>query len=240
MNRYRSLRHRLAPIRRAISEARSPALKRDREDNERFDMLLAWCLRGDSSCVDVGAHSGSVLRSMVRLAPRGVHHAFEPLPSHAERIRNEFPTVSVHQVAVSDTSGEATFFHVRNNPALSGLRRRRFEESAVDCLSVTQVRLDDVLPEGYRPDLIKVDVEGGELAVLVGAERTLRSSRPIVVFEHGRFAAEYFDTGPDDVYGFLRGLGMRIFDLNGSGPYSIDAFRESFDANARWNWVAHE
>ncbi len=100
--------------------------------------------------------------------------------------------------------------------------------------------LDDALPPGYMPALIKIDVEGGEEAVLRGALRTLREHRPIVVFEHGLGSANAYGTEPSDVFGLLTdGAGLRIFDLDGGGPYRLEDFERAYFASERVNWVAH-
>ncbi len=57
-------------------------------------------------------------------------------------------------------------------------------------------RLDDALPDGLVPRLIKVDVEGAEMLVLRGAQRTIARHRPSILFEHGIGAADRYGSGP--------------------------------------------
>ena len=45
--------------------------RRDLEDVRHLDTLLPWVLRRDSNCIDVGAHTGEVLRRCIELAPDG-------------------------------------------------------------------------------------------------------------------------------------------------------------------------
>jgi FkbM family methyltransferase len=56
---------------------------------------------------------------MVALAPEGHLFAFEPIPDLANSLRRCFPQVHVHDCALSDHTGEATFQHVKNDPAYS-------------------------------------------------------------------------------------------------------------------------
>ena len=178
----------------------------DQRDSDLVRRLLAWSLAPDSCCIDVGAHAGSVLREMLRAAPDGRHIAYEPLPHLAEHLRAEFPQVDVRCAAVSDHAGEASFGHVRAAEAWSGLAYRPLpgdaEQDIVE-ITVHLEALDDALPPSYMPALIKIDVEGGEEAVLRGALRTLREHRPIVVFEHGLGSANAYGTEPSDVFGLL-------------------------------------
>ncbi len=185
------------------------------ERNARYDLeteqVLACVLRPDSVAVDVGAHRGSVLATMVRLAPQARHWAFEPLPAYAAHLRATFPTVHVHAVALAAEAGTATFQHVVTNPAYSGLRVRSYPQAErLEPLTVPTARLDDVLPPHTPVRAIKIDVEGGELGVLRGAVWTLTRRRPVVIFEHGRGAADHYGTRPEAIYDLLTSCGLRV------------------------------
>jgi FkbM family methyltransferase len=221
-------------------EAGDPGIAQDRHDNERMALLLAFALRADSSCIDVGCHEGGFLREVLRLAPEGRHLAFEPIPHLYEYVASEFPDVDIRRIALSDAAGTATFMHVRDLPGYSGLRRRTYPgEQDVEEITVETARLDDVLPADFVPALVKIDVEGAEELVLRGAERTLRRHQPIVVFEHGLGAADHYGTQSVAVWDIFRDAGMRIFDLDANGPYGREEFQDEFLRNRRWNFVAH-
>ena len=227
------------PLMRAY-EWRYPAARRDRIDNERLRQLLAFSLAPDSNCIDVGCHRGDVLREMGRLAPHGRHIAYEPVPASYEALAAEFPDVDVRQAALSNEAGESSFTYVVDEPSFSGLRRRQYAgPRKLEELTVRTERLDDALPEGYVPRFVKVDVEGAERLVFEGAIETLRRYRPIVFFEHGQGASDYYGTRPGDVYRLLvEEAGMRIFDTDGRGPYAEAEFEAVFSAPI-WNFVAH-
>ena len=87
-------------MRRVIHAARRlrrrflPAhVRADIRDTELLVALMEEVLEPDSDCLDVGAHAGSVLAELVRLAPEGRHIAWEPLPEFAERLRRAYPDV---------------------------------------------------------------------------------------------------------------------------------------------------
>jgi FkbM family methyltransferase len=227
------------PLLRAY-EWRYPSARRDRIDNERLRQLLAFTLAPDSNCIDVGCHQGDVLREMVRLAPEGRHIAYEPVPASWERLAAEFPGVDMRQAALSNVEGESSFTHVVDEPSYSGLREREYAgPRQLQELTVRTERLDDALPDDYVPRFIKVDVEGAEELVFEGALETLRRHKPIVFFEHGQGASDYYGTRPRDVYRLLvTEAGLRIFDTDGRGPYSEVDFEAVFSAPI-WNFVAH-
>jgi hypothetical protein len=98
-------------------------------------------------------------------------------------------------------------------------------------------RLDDALDADYVPRLIKIDVEGAELKVLRGASVVLRRHRPLLLLEHGRQSLAYGDTS-DEVFELIASAGLRVFDLDGSGPYARDEFARLARSGERWNWLA--
>jgi FkbM family methyltransferase len=217
--------------------------RRDAADVANMRRLLAFALAADGNCIDVGAHRGAVLAEMLRVCPGGRHIAFEPLPHLAALLREQFPDVEVHQAALSNTSGTAEFAYVHGHAeGWSGLRFRPLptgEDVLVEHIEVQLEVLDEVLDPAHEPALIKIDVEGAEQQVLEGALQTLRRHRPIVIFEHGAGSADAYGTAPADVYRLLtEEAPLRIFDLDGNGPYSLAALERAFHTGERVNFVA--
>lgn len=237
----------LEPVARGVWKRLRPSSGDDGLDGD--DRLacevMGRVLRPDSNCVDVGCATGKLLAYMVKLAPAGRHFAFEPLPANAATLRRDFPGVSVHEVALSDAAGETTFQHVVSNPGYSGLRQRTYpsDHEKIETIRVALDTLDNVLPPDLTVHLLKVDVEGAELQVFRGALRTLRTHRPVVLFEHGRGGADHYGTTPEMVYDLLVGeCGLRISLLEDwlEGKPSLD--RAGFVAQFQglhWNFVAH-
>jgi FkbM family methyltransferase len=206
---------------------------------DHLRVMLGFWLTTDSNCLDIGANRGSVLEMIEERAPRGRHHAFEPVPHLAGRLCEKFPTVTVHQVAVSDAAGRAEFTVVdlERYDGYSGLTRSLRTLPAdwpKHATIVDTARLDDLFPPDFVPRFIKIDVEDAELAVLRGAERILGEHRPILFMEHG--------VGDDtaEIHALLTRLGYSIYDVDGGGPYED---LDSMIAGARgrsgwlWNWV---
>ena len=139
---------------------RNPELAEIYWEPVRFERTLARILRRDSNFVDVGAHLGGVLSSVVELAPDGRHIGFEPTPRKAAWLRAKFPEVEISEIAVSDVGGEAEFFDVVSKSAFSGLRSMSSADLDSVSFTVRCETLDNVLPDNYRTDVLKVDVIG--------------------------------------------------------------------------------
>jgi FkbM family methyltransferase len=227
---------------RAVHRLLLPAgVRQDQRDTADLRRLVAYLLARDTACVDVGAHRGDLLADIVRVAPDGRHTAYEPLPELAAELRAAFPSVDVRQAALSDRAEEREFVRVVDNPGWSGFRERPSPGlGRTERFRVTTERLDDALSARIRPGFVKIDVEGAEREVLAGALGTLREHRPVVAFEHGLGSADYYGTGPDDIWDLLcEQAGLRIFDLDGRGPLSVADFRGHFRERTRVNFVAH-
>jgi len=225
----------------AASRRRMPRhVRSDIRDHERLVGLLEEMLEPDADCLDVGAHDGAVLKEIVRVAPGGKHVAWEPLPAFARRLRGRFPTVEIREAALSDATGNRSFAHILDDPGWSGFRARPTPQaSSVETITVRCERLDDALPAGVRPVLVKIDVEGAEEQVLLGAAETLRRYRPVIVFEHGFGSADYYGTTPGRIHElFTRSLGYVIHGLDWDGPYTAKRFVEIFARGERVNFVA--
>jgi FkbM family methyltransferase len=226
---------------RAFRRRFEPAhVRRDRADRAQLQRLIAEVLHEDSGAIDVGCHDGGVLADIVRAAPRGWHLAFEPLPGPCARAAERFPAVDVRCAALSDRAGEREFVHVTTLPGWSGFRARPYPgRQRSETISVRVERLDDVLPAGCVPALIKVDVEGAELEVLRGGLQTIVRHRPVIAFEHGLGSADHYGTTPADVWELLaQTAGLRIFGSDGAGPFSLPEFEAQFARAERVNFVA--
>jgi FkbM family methyltransferase len=153
----------------------------EREQTE----LFATHVRPGATVLDVGAHVGYYTLLAARLAGTdGRVLAFEPEPGNAERLRrhvalNRLGQVEVVEAAVAARPGAASF--ARGTGSGTGRLMARGDSE------VRTVAIDDeVAARGIRPAVIKIDVEGAERIVLEGADRTLRTARPVLFLStHG-------------------------------------------------------
>ena len=142
-----------------------------------------------------------------QVGPAGRVVAFEPLPRNLAYLRkhvelNKLGNVDIVEMAVSDGAGTATF-----DTAGDSYTGRL---SNGGTLSVGTVSLDELVEAGAAsvPDVIKIDVEGAEAAVLSGAQRLLRRSRPVV------FLATHGDAVRDRCWAKLRELDYRLTPID--------------------------
>ena len=211
---------------------------RVRRDAQLTAALLSACLREDSCCADIGANKGEFLEQFVRLAPHGRHLAVEPIPAHAHALAERYPHVEILDCALSDKEGQVIFYHVQNRDAWSGLRKQRYPTDAKPVeITVNLQRLDAVVGDLRQVDFMKIDVEGAEYEVLLGAQGTINRCHPIILFEHAKLHNENYHTTPAMVYELLVDtLGMTISDLRQSQIFGKDEFIDLYEASYASNY----
>lgn len=164
-------------------------------------------LRPEMTVYDIGAQAGFYTLFFSRLVGEsGRVYAFEPCPHEAhflvDHVRmNCLQNVKIIQAAV----GVRT--ELLGLTVDCGQTQNRICSSSGALLTVPVLTLDGA---GLTPpDLIKMDVEGAESAVLRGAHTTLRAARPVV------FVALHSAEEREHCAMFLREAGYDIYDLSG-------------------------
>ena len=227
------------------------ALRIDLTKNIHYDrltlMILDKVLEKDSNCIDIGCHKGEILEEILKRSPGGEHYGFEPIPAFYEELKAKFnsPRIKFFDIALSNNTGKTTFNFVVDAPAYSGLKKRDYaiKEPTIEQIKVKLDKLDNVLPEAYQVTLIKLDVEGAEFNVLLGAEKTLLSKKPVIIFEFGLGASDHYDVTPEAFYQFLSGkCGYGIFllkdFLKNGAPLTEEKFADIYNKNSEYYFVA--
>ncbi|MEW6471859.1 MAG: FkbM family methyltransferase [Actinomycetota bacterium] len=173
--------------------------------------LLQRRLPPDAVVVDIGAYIGVVTVLLASLCPKGHVYAFEPVAENFVHLTgnvaaNGLDNVTAQRVALFDRDGEVNFEYEPGYPGGSHV--------GTAGAAVPSVRFDTWARQAGidRLDLVKLDVEGVELAVLEGAAETLRRFRPILVVECNPVALRRF--GEADYERLLRRM-RRIYPFVG-------------------------
>ncbi len=150
--------------------------------------ILLEHVRAGHRIVEIGSNIGYHTVQLGRAVGHAGHvHAFEPDPNNrailslniAEHRLGDI--VHVHAAAVSDRAGTATLSRHGHNMGGHSLIRDNVD-NPVGTVSVVTVKLDDVLAD-EAVDLIKIDAEGAEPAVLAGARQMIARERPVLFME---------------------------------------------------------
>jgi FkbM family methyltransferase len=179
-------------------------------------------VRPGMTVYDVGANIGYVSLLLAHaVRPNGQVFAFEALPANIERIRRNIELNGLEErirlvpSAVADKSGELTFY-VHESVGMgkvagsAGRREEHYQaEIAVQALSLDEFVYQQGNP---APEVVKMDIEGGEVLALPGMKRILNEHRPLLLLElHGPESEKV-------AWQTLQDAGYSLYQMTGSYP----------------------
>jgi FkbM family methyltransferase len=192
---------------------------------------------------DIGSHFGFMTLVLAsRVGARGRVMAFEPGPDNLADLKdvillnNLDNIVSILPKAVSDTVGElgmmvgrGSFKHFLQKAA-QGQDETSCREITVKTTTVDSFVLEERHP---APDLLKIDVEGGESLVIEGALATLRLYSPILLIEiHGPAQAR-------KLWELLRSVGYTWWHVTPEGARLVHSHAECVAPFSPRTWTHH-
>lgn len=175
-------------------------LARGLGENYLGPLLTRYCPPG-AVAFDIGANIGEMSLCFAQaVGPAGRVVAFEPIPFMADAIArtatiNGLAQMQVVHAALSDAPAQ---LHIearwRSDAIVDSGGSRISDTPTPGSVPVAALRLDDWCAAHLAPDvrlgLVKIDVEGHELAVLAGARATLARYRPVLALEVGHEGKE--------------------------------------------------
>lgn len=181
---------------------------------------LARHLKAGQTFFDVGANVGFFSLLAARLVgPKGQVIAFEPVPANAASIRrnarlNKFTQIRVIEAAVGETPGAIELILTRH-PGGATIIQDTPSPDITGRARVPMVQLDDLIQrrELPLPDVIKIDVEGAEPAVIRGLESTAHAHHPTLICELDDSTVEGVERKVAEVESLLRSWGYKTVQL---------------------------
>jgi FkbM family methyltransferase len=214
----------LAPAKLQISRYRSePALNRDKAMQQAFNG------RSHPFVLDIGANQGQTVECILSQYPNVNIVSFEPDPTAFAQLKSlqKNHKFTALNIALGNTNSTLDFYVLENLVSSSLLKptaiedvRVPYNEEIAQVIHVPVRRLDDVLTENnlmQTIDLLKLDVQGYEDRVLMGADLALKRTRFILV--EANFVSVYQDTCLiDELCYLLYSAGFRLVNAIGFLP----------------------
>jgi FkbM family methyltransferase len=192
-------------------------------DLEAEMALLPKLLKPPSRVIDIGANRGVYAYSLAQLAARV--ELFEPNPALSQILSSwaaQKPNVSLYPVALSDHEGSALL-----QIPVDAAGVEHDASASIEKFGSGQFRQELVALARHdsfqfrQVALIKIDVEGHELSVVQGAQKTIASNKPALLIEiERRHAKSSFSA----MFTLLQDQGYQSYFLDGTILRPIDEF----------------
>lgn len=195
--------------------------------------------------IDVGANVGNWSAQILNLLPKIRVIAFEPSKKAFSELALRFSAIDnfkAFNIALGNIKKKSTLYADESGSGLGSLNERRVEHfnivfSHKELVEVTTLdEFIEVHLSGLEPNVLKMDVEGYELQVLLGARETLKKIQ-IVQFEFGGSNIDsrtYFQ----DFWYFFYDLGFDIYRISPRGPIPILCYSEQDEIFKATNFIA--
>ncbi|WP_440771401.1 FkbM family methyltransferase [Natronorubrum sp. DTA28] len=194
---------------------------RDLSGEKQVIVDLLNSLEDDDVFYDVGANVGTYTCFAASKLDSDQIVAFEPEPQNAARLRenielNGFDS-NILQIALSNNEGNVALTLSGNEPGEG--EHSIATDDKTETIQVKSTKGDLVINK-YNvptPSVVKIDVEGAELSVLRGLEKTLlKNIRLVYVEVHTEKITEFGDT-PSEVISFLDNIGFNVDEISHRG-----------------------
>lgn len=196
--------------------------------------LLNHLLKPGMVVLDVGANIGEItLLAAQRVGPEGRVFSFEPMDEISKQLEwhvkiNDFHQVSIEKIALGDSIADNIPIYLScgqvaedENGGLGSLYGGGQGENPIQHISMTT--LDDWQSKQHleRIDLIKIDIEGAELACLKGAKKSIQQYKPKIIIEIQDFSSARAGYKSSDILYFLSALNYEFHKIGKGGALTL-------------------
>ncbi len=145
-------------------------------------------LKGNDVIWDIGANSGLLSYHLAQWGDPGELHLFEPNPrmsSLATMALSAFAHAKVHCYGISDRNADFILTIPDGHTTMGTLEPDATGRKGTKCKVTCRLGDELVFKQGFSPpQVIKIDTEGHEQAVIAGLSRIIAEYRPVIFFEH--------------------------------------------------------
>ncbi|MBB1093377.1 FkbM family methyltransferase [Rhodopseudomonas palustris] len=190
-----------------------------------IQIVVRDCVEADSTILDIGGNVGGLATAFSKLVPLGRVFTFEPNPEmwpilYGTLKINEAENVTIVPAACFTSNLKLERFYSEQSTYKAGSRLGRKIPGARH-FDVITLSVDDFCSTNdLTPAVIKIDVEGAEIAVLRASEAIISRYRPKIVFEY----QSENSPGPDNPLTFLAERGYDFYDVNSYERVTADFY----------------
>jgi FkbM family methyltransferase len=195
--------------------------------------------------IDAGANVGNWTASMLEEFPSATILAFEPSQAAYLEFKKRFEEnkkVQIFNLALGNQNKTSKLYSDKSGSGLGSLTKRRLNHYNIEFSHDEDVQIEtlDTWIENQNlpklPNVLKMDVEGHELEILLGASNTIASIQ-LVQFEFGGCNIDT-RTFFQDFWYFFQGLGFSMYRLSPNSPIPVEAYSERDECFRATNYLA--
>jgi len=183
-----------------------------------IEKFLSGYMKNGMSYFDIGANNGYFYSlKLAKKFPDAKIYAFEPDPKisyHFEKniIKNSIRNIKIENIALAEIDAEDALL-TRDLGANGYLLRTK--NSKVEAIQVKCKKFDTYINENKidKVDIIKVDIEGGELNFLRGSRGAIELYRPILILEVNDLFLRRSMGSKGELLQFFQGLDYLFFEF---------------------------
>jgi FkbM family methyltransferase len=174
---------------------------------------------------DLGANRGDISLEYRKTFPQAHIYSFEPFPATFSILSSnisEFKNITAYQKALADKVGKKSFFVNHNVDTNSLLEPKKIGLSSdKEVENENQIEVDVWTIDNFcdnngikKIDILKMDIQGGELAALKGAEKMLNKKNIKLIYTEAYFKQQYVDQPLlYDIAKYLEQFGYHLQDI---------------------------
>lgn len=213
---------------------------------------ISHILNDEVTIFDIGSNKGQYAESVINaFQGKKLHlHCFEPsaytfsvLSQTLSKYTDKSIDITLNNFALGKECGTAPLYMNIPGSGLASLTQRRLQHFDISMDNFEEVQINTVDKyvsenEIKNIDILKLDVEGHELDVFIGAYETLKESKcRFIQFEFGGCNIDtktYFQ----DFWYLFNGIGYKIYRITPSGYlHKIQSYKEIYEQFVTTNFI---
>ena len=192
--------------------------------------LVRWLIKPNDIFVDVGAHYGFFSILAAKAVKQVKVIAIEPVEKNIKILKKNFELNNVEgeviECVASDTQGSISF-HITNASDSCSVHNHP-KATAIKTIILTSNTGDNIL-NTIHPSIIKIDVEGHEIAVLEGLRKTFKRVKDLaVILEFNPECQLLAGHKPEKMLRLMKTLGFHIYFIDEVAK-SVERYFENTD-----------
>lgn len=185
--------------------------------------LIKRILQPGDVFLDIGANIGYFSLLAANNEPTSKIISFEPVKNLFQKLEenisvNNIKNITALNVAIGDIDEERELFiSAADNLGMSSFHQPENYSGKKEKVKVISIDSWFKTARLSRVDLIKLDIEGSELAALKGMQKILQNFKPLIIAEINPETLRLFNLTPADIYGYLNKLNFNGYVISETG-----------------------